>query len=304
MFPVTVGVAWIRTSSRGEELWFASDSRLCGDGTIWDECPKLMVSHRRDLALAFSGGTAQAYPLLLQIESAINAYQSARDGTLELTYLVEHLERVVNHMLRRIGVDPQVRGAGSPPPFRKRGDAILLGGYSRHTNGLLLRALQYDKASDSWKFVRTRARSKIGRNKIFRIFGDRTAASRFAYLLNERLRVTRKLKTAKPFALEPLEVLWEFVGMSESTQRPLPANRRPPSVGGPVQVLQVRPGGSATPLAVRWAAGGRAAIHLLGREALAQEHLDVPLLERVGEEFFVRARGQWAAPEEESDASG
>ena len=67
----------------------ASDSRLSGDDKVWDDGPKLFTTPRRDLALAFSGDTAQAYPLALQIASAIGAYTSSADGTLELTHLVE-----------------------------------------------------------------------------------------------------------------------------------------------------------------------------------------------------------------------
>jgi hypothetical protein len=294
---VTVGVAWVRGRERGQELWFASDSRLSGDGSVWDDCPKLFLSPRRDLAAAFSGDTAQAYPLLLQMANSISAYQSAADGTLELTYLVEHLEHVANHMLGSIEADPLVRGAASPTPFARRADAIVLGGYSRHVNGLVLRALQFDRRSESWKFVKTRARTQIGANKIFRIFGDRVAASRYAYLLKERLRAAGKLKTAKPFGLEPLEALWSFIEMPESSERPLPVGRRPPSVGGPLQAMQVRPGGSATPIAVRWSLIDDVTVCLLGRRMLPRERLDVPLIERRGEELVVLARGQWQPDE-------
>jgi hypothetical protein len=200
-------------------------------------------------------------------------------------------------MLGRIGADPLVRGAGSPTPFAQRGDAIVLGGYSRHVNGLVLRALQYDRSSQSWKFVKARDRSEIGANKVFRLFGDRVAAPRYAHLLKERLSAAGKLETAKPFGLEPLDALWSFIAMPESSEGPLPVGRRPPSVGGPLQALQVRPGGSATPVAVRWFSMDDASVYLLGRRVLPRERLDVPLVERHGEELVVRARGQWTADE-------
>jgi hypothetical protein len=293
---VTIGIAWIRTSERGEELWFASDSRLSGTEHVWDDCPKLFLSPRRDLAAAFSGDTAQAYPLALQIYNAIAAYLAAADGTLELTYLVEHLEEVANHMLRNIRPDPLVRGAASPGPFERRSDAIVLGGYSRHRNGLILRALQFHKQDQRWKFVKARARTEVGPNKVFRIFGDRTAASRFSYLLEQRLKSVGKLKKVAPFALEPLEAIWDYLAMPESSERPLPVGRRPHTTGGPVQAIQIRPGGSATPMAVRWPADGSSNVYLLGRRALPHERLDVPLLERIDGEVAIRARGQWSQP--------
>lgn len=295
---MTVGVAWIRARERGQELWFAADSRLSGDGNVWDDCPKLFLSPRRDLAAAFSGDTAQAYPLLLQMANSISAYWAAADGTLELTYLIEHLEQVANHMLGRVQRDPLVHGAASPGPFARRADAIVLGGYSRHVNGLALRALQFDRNTQSWKFVKVRARHQIGANKVFRIFGDRVAAPRYAHLLEERLKGVGKLRTAKPFALEPLEALWNFLAMPESSERPLPLGRRPPSVGGPLQASQVLPGGSATPLAIRWPSMDGASICLLGRRTLPRERLDVPLIELRDEELVVLARGQWQPNED------
>lgn len=191
-----------------------------------------------------------------------------------------------------------MHGAASPGPFTRRTDAIVLGGYSRHVNGLVLRALQFERSTESWKFVKTRARSQIGANKIFRIFGDRVAAPRYAHLLQERLIGAGKLRTAKPFELEPLEALWNFIAMPESSERPLPLGHRPPSVGGPLQALQVRPGGSAMPLAVRWPSMDGASICLLGRRTLPLERLDVPLIDLRGEEVVVLARGQWQPHED------
>lgn len=80
---VTIGIAWIRQGTDSEELWLASDSRISGDGHIWDDCPKLFSLPRRDTAIGFSGSTGQAYPLLLQLANAIGSYRAASDGTLE-----------------------------------------------------------------------------------------------------------------------------------------------------------------------------------------------------------------------------
>ena len=293
---MTVGVAWIRAASRGNELWFASDSRLSGNGRIWDDCPKLVVLPRRDMAAGFSGTTAEAYPLLLQLANAISGYRLAADGTLELTALIEHLDRVVNDMLDRLRGDPGVRGAADPRAFATRGDVIVLGGWSRHVDGLVIRALQFDRESVRWKFTRVRARSKVGPGKVFRVYGDRAAAPRYDYLLQRLLDQRGKLGTSRAFDLEPLEVLWDFLRMPESSDRPLPANRRPPSIGGVPQVVQVLPGGRATPFAIRWGDGDLQHDYLLGRRCLGYENLDVPLLavDAHSRELLIHARGQWS----------
>jgi hypothetical protein len=64
---MTVGVAWIRQGNReAKELVVATDSRLGGDGFVWDECPKIMAPPRAEALAAFSGGTGRGYPIVLQ----------------------------------------------------------------------------------------------------------------------------------------------------------------------------------------------------------------------------------------------
>ena len=290
---MTVGVTWIRKAERGDELWFASDSRLTGDGNVWDDCPKLFALPRRDAAAAFSGSTAQAYPLLLQIANAIVGHHPAIDGTLEFTWLVEHLAEVVNSMLAGIERDRGVHGAADPRAFSSRSDVIVLGGFSRHTGGLVLRALRYDTATGRWKFTHARARNEIGPNKVYRVYGDNRAASRFHHLFEGLLADRGKVKTSKPFDFEPLEALWRFMELPESVERPLPAGHRPETVGGSPQVMQIRPGGAATPFVVRWRRDKEIHDYLLGRRVLPNENLDLPLIERVDGGLKVRGRGQW-----------
>src|SRR4051794_36376632 len=103
---MTIGVGWIRGDPAGGELWIASDSRLSGDGNLWDDCPKLFLLPRRDAVAAFSGSTAQAYPLLIQLANAIRAYRASATGVLELFDLLGHLERVADSMLTRLKPDP------------------------------------------------------------------------------------------------------------------------------------------------------------------------------------------------------
>jgi hypothetical protein len=250
------------------------------------------------MALGFSGSTAEAYPLMLQLSAAIAAFRPAADGSLEFTYLVGHLERVVNDMLARIASDPGVRGAADPTAFSTRGDVVVVGGYSRHVGGLILRALQYDSASGRWRFTRARSRAAVGGRKVFRVFGDRVAAPRYDFLLRELLRARGKLGNSKPFDMEPLEVLWRFLQMPESIDRPLPSTGRPATVGGAPQVVQVRPGGAAMPFAVRWSADGTTSDYLSGRRTMDYENLDVPLVELdvATSHLRIRGRGQWSSP--------
>lgn len=203
---------------------------------------------------------------------------------------------MINDMLARVRADPAMRGAADPAAFVTRGDVLLIGGYSRHVNGLILRALQYDPARETWKFTRGRARTTVGGGKIFRVYGDRASAGRYDYLLREELRVRGKIGNAQPFDLEPLEVLWRFLQRPETLARPLPLDRRPPTVGGAPQIVHLHPGGRATPFAVRWESAGQTHDYLLGRRVMPYENLDVPLVELDLDDgrLRVRGRGQWA----------
>jgi hypothetical protein len=281
---MTIGIAWIRKSSEGEELWIASDSRLTGDGLIWDDCPKLVVLPRRDAVAGFSGTTRQAYPLLLQMANAIASYLPARTGALEFFDLVGSMERVANSMLDDVAADPGVHGAPETArAFGTPGDSIILGGFSRAVGRFVLRALEYDPANRNWRFARVRGSpAKLGPNLVFRVFGDRTSRRRYDEMLRAKLAEERKTKTSAYFDFEPIEVLWSLLKMPASHAQPLPAGRRPETTGGAPQVLRVLAGADATPFAVRWGRGANRD-YLLGRPCFPYERPDVPLLVESGD---------------------
>lgn len=293
---MTVGIAWIRKTGRADQLWVASDSRLSGDGNVWDECPKLLTMPRRDAVAAFSGSTAQAYPLMLQMGNAILGHSPALDGALELNNLFDHLEGVANSMLERLQPDPAVRGTRPGREFASFDDMVLIGGFSRQ-NGLVLRTLRYERSLDRWKFARVRSGTRVGPNKPFHVFGDRIASRQFHVVFESLLRRKRKLRTEKPFDFEPLEALWDFVKLPQSAGAPLAVGSRPPSVGGAVQAVRILAGARATPCVVRWGEAGASNLYLLGRRLLANENLQLPLIEETGgsPRLVMRAPGQWEA---------
>lgn len=304
---MTIGIVWKRKSSDGEELWISSDSRLTGDGLIWDDCPKLVVLPRRDAVAGFSGTTRQAYPLLLQMANAIRAYPPARTGSLEFFDLAGHLERVANSMLEDVKLDPAVRGTPEiKRAFGTPGDSIVLGGFSRAAGGFVLRALEYDTANRNWRFARVRGSPvKLGPNLVFRVFGDRPSRRRYSEMLVDKLAERRKTKTAAYFDFEPLEVLWTFLNLPSSAERPLPPARRPETTGGAVQALRVLAGADVTPFAVRWGSDP-ARDFLLGRPCFPYERPDVPLIMEssdTGRMLQIIAPTEWAISSASSTAS-
>jgi len=106
---MTVAAAWIRTIRDCEELVFVSDSRLSGDGRILDVCPKIMTLPRTDCAVCFGGETEHAFPMLLQLALAIDAYAPARRGSLDLSALKKHALKIFDSMAESI------RSTARPP---------------------------------------------------------------------------------------------------------------------------------------------------------------------------------------------
>src|SRR5262245_7061571 len=123
---MTLAVAWLRRVNDTEELLIASDSRL-RFGMAWDACPKLLALPRNDCVICFAGDTMHAYPIMLQIQSAIRAHPRLLSRAIDLTDLRGHIIRVINEM--RLSMhDPPRRNegeVGEPPDV-----AFILAGYS------------------------------------------------------------------------------------------------------------------------------------------------------------------------------
>ncbi len=292
---MTIGAAWISGSSETQQLWFATDSRLSGDGNIWDDCPKIMPLPRRDAIVAFSGDTAQAYPLMLQCSNSINSYNGASDGTQEFLRVVAHLQRVMNSMMDHVYPDPRLSDvATAERPFSSYGDTVVLAGYSRQHVGLVIRALHYQPGENQWRFERIRSRIGAGQQRIIKTFGDSRARNRFNYLLVKHLKDNGTHGQDVPFKLEPLQVMASFLRLPESrTDHQWPMDRRPSTIGGAPQVVQLYPGAQATPLAVQWEAGGVPGVFIMGRRVFSYERLNVPLVTFGQNSLRIHARDNW-----------
>src|SRR2546423_1664854 len=99
---MTIGFAWVGTFRDGREhLHVARDSRLTG-GQRLDGCPKILTLPQSDAVLCFAVDTAAAYPLMIQQANEVEAHQPARERSLDLARLKDHLLRVFTDMIGRI----------------------------------------------------------------------------------------------------------------------------------------------------------------------------------------------------------
>jgi hypothetical protein len=115
---MTVALAWVAQRNDGlQHLYLASDSRLCGARI--DAAPKILTLPRSDCALCFAGDTHATYPMMLQIANAIGAHQPARERSLDIARVKDHLLRVFTDLAHRFET-----------PFTKADIQFIFAGYS------------------------------------------------------------------------------------------------------------------------------------------------------------------------------
>lgn len=73
----------------------ASDSRLTSAGHV-DICQKIFPLSRGDAFFAFCGDTFIAFPLIFQIQSAIENFKKAKDRSEDVTVLVDDILLLIN----------------------------------------------------------------------------------------------------------------------------------------------------------------------------------------------------------------
>jgi len=115
-------MSWVRTVGTCEELIFASDSRLSGDGTTIDFCPKLIEFHRSDCAIGFAGYTGSAYVLMHQLDNAISAYGPLQSRAMDLRELRTHALKIFNSLANSI--ETPIEDLEAPAVVRRRRRAV------------------------------------------------------------------------------------------------------------------------------------------------------------------------------------
>ncbi|EKA4470936.1 MULTISPECIES: hypothetical protein [Vibrio] len=217
---MTLVTAWVRHNNQTKELYVASDSRLSG-GREWDIGTKVLDLGRGDAVIAFAGNTDNAYPLMLQLQTAVQMHPKMRSRAYDLTILRGHLLNIFNDMWRSIANLPM--GQSRPDPAAVQ---FILAGYSWKVQDFRIWTVYFDEANNEFKFrSASMHRKKGGGNKYFAFMGDDAGqANERAYdLLRERGRVEEE-----GMQMEPFEVLKEFILDPER-----------PYIGGSPQISKV-----------------------------------------------------------------
>jgi hypothetical protein len=256
---MTLGMAWVRQQGATREFVAAFDSRLSG-GEAWDGCPKLLLFPRSDCVLGFAGATSDAYPLMIQIQNAINMYPKTRDRTIDVVHLKGHMTRVFRHMRKFIHMLP--RGVHEPTPLAVD---FIFGGYSWREK--------------DFRFWKLRASGQAFIPEPPKHWGPDRARWRIQFVGNEdavrdakrRLAILLRKKDKLPggdFDMEPFEILRDII-----------RSARHPSVGGPPQLVKVYEHMNTLPFALYWPDKAADKVTALGRPLMNYEITSWPVLD-------------------------
>jgi hypothetical protein len=267
---MTLAVAWLRHVNNTEELMVASDSRL-RFGMAWDCCPKLLALPRNDSIMCFAGDTMHAYPILLQIQSAVRAHPALLSRAIDLTDLRGHIIHVINEMRRNMHDPPRrarVQAAEEPDV------AFILAGYSWRLRQFRIGLLRFSARVERFHFTSPPgAPAPVGagnegggrndgagrRGRYIQFAGERADVRHARQRLHQILRDKNTLATGR-LDMEPLQVLVEMI-----------RDEGFPSIGGPPQVMKVLRHMNVLPFSVFWPDRASGRLSYLGRPLVEYE---------------------------------
>jgi len=249
---MTLVAAWVKRQSTTAELYVASDSRLSG-GRSWDIGTKILDLGRGDSLIAFAGHTADAYPLMLQLQSAVKMHPKIASRAYDLAHLKGHVLRIFNAMWKNISALP--RGQQLPDPAEAR---FILAGYSWRYERFKIWTIYFHSPANEFRFREASTHRKNGGgNKYFTFIGDDSnIATQRVY---EILRSRNRVKSAQ-LQMEPLEVLTEFIRDDSK-----------PYIGGAPQVYKIYKHLNTLPYNVYWPTRAAGKISFGGRQLLPYE---------------------------------
>ncbi|WP_186126130.1 hypothetical protein [Burkholderia gladioli] len=249
---MTLVAAWVRRHTNGEELYVASDSRLNG-GRTWDVGAKVLDLGRGDSVIAFAGNTANAYPLMLQLQTAVKMHPKIRTRAQDLTHLKGYVLRIFNEMWKQISDLP--RGQKMPDPAETQ---FILAGYSWQNKAFKIWTVYFNDLSNEFKFREASVhRKKGGGNKYFSFIGDDAGqANERAY---EILRMRNRIRS-RGMEMEPFEVLKEFI-----------QDEAKPYIGGCPQIYKIYAHLNTLPYNIYWPSREAGRIAFGGRILLPYE---------------------------------
>jgi len=224
---LTLVAAWIRSTSVGDELLVASDSRVRG-GIKIDHAPKIFRLERNDAVIAYCGPTLVAYPILLQIKSGLDGYDETRNRVIDIVDLKAHVEKIIERL--RYPIEDLPSQDGSNKQFK-----FMLAGYSWKTNRFRVWIFRYDVSTGAFN-----AFSMMNKHRVqFMSDCDENEKTAGIYLQNFFRKISPKDRI---LAWEPLKVLIQMIH-----------DNKVEDIGGPPQLVKVYRHANTLPINILWA---------------------------------------------------
>jgi hypothetical protein len=256
---VTLAAAWVRRIADTEELLVATDSRLRGEGA-WDCCPKILSLPRSDCVICFAGETLHAYPMMLQLRTAIDLFPRSRTRAMDLYDMKGHAIRVFNSMLEHVHDLPRGLTTPSNPNVE-----FLVAGYSWKRAHFVVWLIHYDQSIQRFTYRRVPNWRNVSPPRKAVFAGDNVEQAR--QRLVDILRARRKL-TGGGLDMEPFEVLRDLI-----------RDKRFARIGGPPQIVKIYRHLNCMPYAVYWPTRADGGISVLGRPLLSYETTEYLVLD-------------------------
>ncbi len=274
---MTVVIAWIRSVHECEELVFVSDSRLSGDGTNFDACPKILTLPRTDCVIAYAGYSGHAFPMILQLQRAIDSYAPSRRGSLDISSLRTHALKIFDRMAEMIQPSPHLSVQLGVIPEA----SFVFGGYSWVKKEFELWTITYSSAEgrfeahpanwigfsyDAKKYIVRRTKEpQQGPDRYSKIAFAGDQAEKSKGLLLGKLNTEKTTdKVAEGIDWQPFEVVRDML------RDPL----RSETIGGAPQVIKLYQYMQSAALGVYWPAKKDRQVYLQGRPCLGYERVD------------------------------
>ncbi len=190
---MTLCTAWIRKTGDNDELIFATDSCLSA-GERWPTGIKLFDLPRKDALICFAGRTDRAYPLILNLISALQYNKEFQDKSKDVSDLALFVSDLFTQLVYLID------DYSSQDVHELRAEAnFLFGGWSWKLQQFVLFKIFYDPQEQKFVFVDCLAEKK-SRQVVF--IGDQLEDAKALYY-----REFEGEKSENLLDMEPLKVL-------------------------------------------------------------------------------------------------
>ena len=229
---MTLCIAWIRQDGDKKELVMATDSRLTG-GESWDSGVKLFELPRQDCLLCFAGGTARAYPLILNTISSLKFDRGLASPHTDIHDILEYLIELFTKLVSEIK-----QTAEDPDKVRAEAE-FLFGGWSWKKQQFGVWRLYYNPALKAF------AHEAIdqGLARVITYLGDNIPKAED--LLETKIRETGSLRYGT-LNMEPLQVLAQMAHDQHDYH----------SIGGAIQLAKIYQSGTSEFFGILWPSTG------------------------------------------------